>query len=134
MQTTSSMKKTVHKSHRLRDLILYVAIAVLIVTLGGLIGIHQAKTGQKPDASLKWVGFAILTLLVFWWAIRGYRPFWTNSRFWWFLTLFALVHLALGFTVLLRTTMTSLAPFIFVAVVESYALTAYLDRFVLRRQ
>jgi hypothetical protein len=127
------MKRPANETHRMRDLFLYMGIGVLVASTAILLGIYQAETGQKPGASLKWVGFAILTLLVFWWAIRGYRPFWANARFWWFLTLFAVVHIASGIAVLLRITMTSLAPFILIAVVESFSLSAYLDLFAIRK-
>ena len=127
------MTKPTHKTHRLRDLFVYICIGVFVASTAILLGVYHARTGQKPDTSLKWVGFAILTLLVFSWAIRGYRPFWTNRRFRWFLAFFALVHITLGIAILLRTTMTSLAPFIVVAILESYALSAYLDWFAIRK-
>src|SRR5438034_7737754 len=90
------MTKHKEPSHRLRDFLLYIAIGVSIAASVILLGVHLAKTGQKPEAGTKWIGFFILTLLLFWWTIRAYVPFWNNPRFWKFLVAFAVVHLVLG--------------------------------------
>jgi uncharacterized membrane protein len=88
----TDMARRRESSHRIRDFLLYIAIGTLLAVLAITLGVHQAKTGQKPEVLLKWIGFAVMTLLVFWWAVRAYRPFWTNTRFWRLLAVFAVIH------------------------------------------
>jgi len=122
------------RSHRLRDFLLYIAIGTSLAVLAIILGVHQAKTGQKPEVLLKWIGFAVMTLLVFWWAIRTHRPFWANARFWRLLALFAVIHVVLGVGLLLRTTMVSLLPFVAITPLEYFLLSAYLSRFLIQQE
>jgi len=128
------MTKHKEPSHRLRDFLLYIAIGVSIAASVILLGVHLAKTWQKPEAGTKWIGFFILTLLLFWWTIRAYVPFWNNPRFWKFLVAFAVVHLVLGVGTLLRTTRASLLPFMVITPLEYYALSAYLSHFLIPKE
>jgi cation transport ATPase len=130
----TAMARHQERSHRIRDFLLYIAIGVLVVVLIGLLGVHQAKTGQKPEVLLKWIGFAVMTLLVFWWAIRAYRPFWANARFWRLIALFAAIHVILGVGLLLRTTMVSLFPFVAITPLEYFLLSACLSRFLIQKE
>jgi cation transport ATPase len=121
-------------SHRIRDSLLYTATGTSLAVLAITLGVYQAKTGQKPEALLKWIGFAVMTLLVFWWAIRAHRLFWTNARFWRLLTVFAVIHAVLGVGLLLRTTMVSLFPFVVITPLEYFLLSACLSRFLTQKE
>jgi hypothetical protein len=110
------------RSHKVRDFLLYVAIAVSIVVLAGLLGVHQAKTGQKPEILLEWIGFAVLTVLVFWWVIRAYRPFWATARFWRFIALFGAIHVVV------------LLPFVAITPLEYLLLSAFLSRCMVQKE
>jgi cation transport ATPase len=122
------------QSHRLRDFLAYTAIGTSLAVLAIVLGVHQAKAGQKPEVLLKWVGFALMTLLVFWWAIRTYRPFWTDARFWRLLAFFAAIHTVLGVVLLLRTTMVSLFPFVVITPLEYFLLSGYLSRLLIQKE
>ena len=121
-------------SHRLRDFLVYIAIGTSLAVLAIVLGVHQAKTGQKAEVLLKWIGFAVMTLLVFWWAIRTYRRFWSNARFWRLLVVFAIIHAVLGVGLLLRTTMLSLFPFVVITPLEYFLLSLYLSRFLIQKE
>jgi len=127
------MEKRKERPHRLRDFVLYIGIGVSIAILAITLGVHQAKTGQKPEGFLKWIGFAVMTVLVFWWAIRAYRPFWANIRFWRLIALFAIMHVVFGLGLLLRTTMVSLFPFVVITPLEYFLLSEYLARFLIQK-
>src|SRR6266550_4768616 len=122
MQRTQTTLMAEHqdRSHRLRDFLVYIAVGTSIAVLAVTLGVYQAKTGDKPEVLLKWVGFAIMTMLVFLWAIRTYRPFWKNGRFWRLLGLFATIHFVLGIGILVRTTVASLFPFVVVTPLEYF--------------
>ena len=128
------MERRQVRPHRLRDFLLYVAVGSSLAILAIILGVRQAKTGQKPEVLLKWIGFAVMTLLVFWWAIRAYRPFWANARFWRLIALFAMIHFVLGLGLLLRTTMVSLFPFVAITPLEYLLLSAYLSRFLAQKE
>jgi hypothetical protein len=126
------MDRRQERSHRLRDLLAYSAIGSSLAALAILIGVHLAKTGQKPENLIKWIGFAVMTLLVFGWAIRAFRSFWTNAKFWRLMVLFVMIHVALGVLLLLRTTIVSLLPFMVVTPLEYILLSACLLRFLIQ--
>jgi hypothetical protein len=130
----ADMARRQERSHRIRDFLLYIGIGALLAVLAITLGVHQAKTGQKPEVLLKWVGFAVMTLLIFWWAVLAYRPFWTDTRFWRLLAVFAVIHAVLGVGLLLRTTMISLFPFVVMTPVEYFILSAYLSRFLIQKK
>ena len=114
-------------SHRLRDVLLYIVIGVLIALLAITLGVYQAKMNGRPDKLLKWVGFSVMTLLVFTWVIRR-RLRSMNAQFWKLLGLFAVVHVILGVRLLLWTTTTSLIPFIIATPLEYILLSSILSR------
>lgn len=58
---------------RIKEWLLYVAIAVLIVVSVWMFALHQARTGGSPNLALKWLGFAGMTAIVFGYAIRASR-------------------------------------------------------------
>jgi|SRR5579862_7271850 len=70
------------RSHRLRDFSLYILIAVAVAGFAILLGVHSAKTGQQPDVTFKWAGFALNTLFVFGSSLRAVRPFLKRPKLW----------------------------------------------------
>jgi membrane protease YdiL (CAAX protease family) len=61
-----NMPKLNRRSHRLRDLFLYILIAVAVAGLAILLGVHAAKTGQRPDRLASVFGFVLVTLVSAW--------------------------------------------------------------------
>ena len=113
-----------------KDLVLYVAIAIILVIVVWIFSIHQARTGGSPNLPLKWIGFAGMTAIVFGYAIRTCRRLWGNQRFWLLLSLFLAVHSGVGVFVLATV---SAVPLVFYAVLtglEYVLLTAYLGFFL----
>jgi len=90
------------KWQRARDFLLYVLIGVLVAVFGILYGVHQADTKQTPGLPTKWLGFAIMTGLIFLNAIRSYRRSWGQRKYWVLLFFFAVVHFAAGIAVVSR--------------------------------
>jgi hypothetical protein len=127
---TTVMAQQRVRPHRMRDLLVYILVGVLVVALAIALGVHQAKTGQKAEASLKWIAFAFMTLLIFWWTIRAYRPFWANAKFWKLVSFFAVIHFVLGVGLLARTTTRSLFPFAVITPLEYFLLSTCLSRFL----
>ena len=117
-----------HGSHRPRDVSLYIAVGALIAVLAITLGVYQAKMLGRPGDLLKWVGFSVMTLLVFSWAIREHRSATISSRFWKFLGVFVVIHVVLGVSLLLRTAVTSLFPFVIATPLEYFLLSAVLTR------
>lgn len=89
-------------SHRLRDFSLYVLIAVGVAGLAILIGVHSAKTGQRPDIAFKWVGFALNTMFVFGWSLRALRLFLKRSKLWAMVGGLLVLHGTIGALVISR--------------------------------
>lgn len=118
------------RSRRIRDLLLYVAIALLIVVSVWMFAVHQARTGGSPNLPLKWLGFAGMTAIVFGNAIRACRRSWGNQKFWVFLVLFFAVHSVLGVFVLLRVPVVPLLLYAVLTGPEYLLLAAYLGYFL----
>lgn len=115
---------------RARDFLLYVAIAISIVILAFAYAFHLAKTGGSQYSTLKWLGFAGITAIVFGNAIRSYRRPWGRRKFWVLLGLFFAVHCGLGVVLLMRV---ATAPWVLYAVLtgpEYVLLAAYLGFFL----
>ncbi len=115
---------------RLRDLLLYCLIGILLVVVGGVYAVHQGRLGRTSGLPLKWLGFGIMSALVFGNAIRHSEPFWRSRRFWGPLVLFSILHFGLGFVVLLRLRQVGLIEFFFATLIENALLNAYLGRFL----
>jgi hypothetical protein len=115
---------------RIKDWLIYVAIAVRIVASIWMFEMHQVKTGGSPNLPLKWLGFAGMTAVVFGYAIRACRRSWGKRRFWVLLGIFFVVHAGLGVSILMRV---PTAPLLFYAVLtgpEYLLLAAYLGFFL----
>jgi hypothetical protein len=121
------------KNSRVRDFLLYVAIGISLIVLIVLYGNYQIAKRQSPGLPVKWLGFGVMTALIFWWAIRAYRPFWKKTKFWGSLTLFSVFHFSLGILILLKLARpVGLIDFAVATVLESYGLTVYLGWFLNR--
>ncbi len=118
------------RSGRIRDGLLYVAIAVLIVIAVWMFAVHQARTGGSPNLPLKWLGFAGMTGIVFGYAIRACRQSWGKQKFWALLGLFFAVHSVLGVLVLLRVPVVPLLLYAVLTGPEYLLLAAYLGYFL----
>ncbi len=90
------------RSHRLRDFSLYVVIAVAVAGLAILIGVHSAKTGQRPDIAFKWPGFALNTVFVFGWSLIAVRRFLKRPKLWGMAGGLLLLHGTIGAAVISR--------------------------------
>ncbi len=115
---------------RARDFLLYVAIAISVVILAFAFAFHLAKTGGSPYSTLKWLGFAGITAIVFGNAIRSCRRLWGRRKFWVLLGLFFAVHSGLGVFLLMRV---ATAPWVLYALLagpEYVVLALYLGFFL----
>lgn len=115
---------------RIRDALLYCAIAIAVAAAAILIGFYRAKVGLPLGLPLKWIGFAIMTGLVFLNAFRSRRVYWSERRFWVLMGLFSMLHFAVGILVVTRLTKVGLIDFAVATLVEYFALSAYLDHFM----
>jgi hypothetical protein len=80
------MPKLKRRSHRLRDFFLYILIAVAVAGLAILLGVHAAKTGQRPDRLASVSGFVLVTLVSAWasfsffkGSLRGSPPLYSHG-------------------------------------------------------
>ena len=121
-------------ANRIRDLLLYTAIAALLVTVLLLYAAHQAKVRQAAGFPTKWLGFSIMTGLVFLNAFRSHKAHWKQRRFWALLALFSAVHFGVGAFAVSRLGEVGLIDFAFATLLEYFALAAYLDHFLERKR
>jgi len=115
---------------RIKEWLLYMAFAVLIVISVWMFAMHQARTGGSPNLPLKWLGFAGMTAIVFGYAIRACRGSWGNQKFWVLLGLFFAVHSGLGVFVLLRVPTVALVLYAVLTGIEYVVLAACLGFFL----
>jgi hypothetical protein len=118
------------KSRRIRDWLLYVGIAVVIVVSAILYGAHQGMTGGSAELPLKWIGFAGMTGIVFGYAIKACRPLWRRQKFWLVLGCFFVIHCGLGAFVLMRVPVVPLLLFGMLTGPEYMLLAVYLGFFM----
>ena len=118
------------RSGRIKEWLLYVAIAILIVISVWMFAMHQARTGGSPNLPLKWIGFAGMSAIVFGYAIRACRRLWDKQRFWLFLGLFFAVHSGLGVLLLTRIPTVPLLVYAVLTGPEYLLLAAYLGFFL----
>jgi hypothetical protein len=109
-------------------------IGVSLAVFAILYGIYQAKLGQAPGLPVKWLGFAIMTGIVFLNGIRSYRASWGQRRYWVLLAIFSILHFGVGFIIVSRLGKVGLINFAIATIVEYFVLRAYLDHLLNRRQ
>jgi len=126
------MAQAVHRTvaMRMRDVLLYCAIAIIIAAAAILIGFYRAKAGLPLGLPVKWMGFAIVTGLVFLNAFRSRRVYWSQRKFWVLMALFSIFHFAAGILVVARLAKVGLIDFAVATLLEYFALSAYLDHFM----
>jgi hypothetical protein len=117
----------------IKDLLLYIAIAVLIVVSAILYADHQAKLGQPPGLPNNWLGFSIMTGLVFLNVFRSFRAHWRQRRFWTLLLPILILHFGAGFVVVSQLGNAGLVGFALAGLLEVFALDTYLNRFLIRK-
>ncbi len=98
----SNEPKMNRRSHRLRDFSLYILIAVAVVGLAGLLGVHAAKTGQQPEVAFKSVGFTVNVVFVLGSLLTAVRPLLKYAKLWAVLAGLLLLHGTIGALVISR--------------------------------
>jgi hypothetical protein len=120
---------THHWFARFRDVVLYVAIAVVVYAAVVLSAFLYPKTPGYVAG--KWLGFAGVTALVFGETIRLNRRRWGEARFWVFLASFFGAQCGLGIAVLsMVTTQFSTLVWGFLFPLNYAVLSAYLAYFL----
>lgn len=104
---------------KMRDVVLYVFVAVTVVLFVTWAAIRAGQGGGNPELSLKWLGFAAFSALAFGYPIRTFRHFWRNTGFRLALVGLAVVHLAVAIPLLLRIRSVPLIWYLVGAIVES---------------
>jgi len=81
------------KRGAIRDLLLYTLIGI-----GAVAGVTSMAvlTKVEPDPLFKWLGFALVTAIVFGDTVRANRRHWRSRRFWTLLGVFLAVQCGLG--------------------------------------
>lgn len=128
-ETRNQMLRRV-RSGKIKDWLLYLVIAVLIVISVWMFAMHQARTGGSPNLPLKWLGFAGMTAIVFGYAVRACRRSWGKQEFWLVLGFLFAVHLGLGVFVLLRVPTVPLVLYAVQTGIEYAVLMVCLDLFL----
>jgi hypothetical protein len=98
-------------SKQLRDYGLYAVIAVMLVV--ALIGAAKHVHTSISITTMKWLGLAVQTAILFGYAIVDNRRFWKRLSFWAAISALLLIHLGIFWTVL--THVEAWSPFWFVA-------------------
>jgi drug/metabolite transporter (DMT)-like permease len=93
----------IHQTRRgeARDLLLYVLAGVGAVCTVTVIAVF---TRLEFDPLFKWLGFGIVTAVVFGDTIRANRRHWKTRRFWWLLAAFFALQCAFGIPILWTAT------------------------------
>lgn len=111
----------------MRDLLLYVVIAVGVLASAWMYGVHQAATSTTVELPVKWIGFAGMTVLMLWYIISAARRLWKIPTFWATLVVFGVVHLVAGILVLRNVGQVPLMLYPAVVVPEFLCAAACLD-------
>jgi hypothetical protein len=98
-------------SKRLRDYGLYVVIALILVI--ALKGAAEHAHTAISITTMKWLGLAVKTPILFEYAIADNRRFWKRSSFWTSISALLLIHLVIFWAVL--THVEAWSPLWFVA-------------------
>jgi hypothetical protein len=105
---------------------------MLLVVVLLLYAAHEAKLGHPAGLPTKWLGFSIMTGLVFLNAFRSYRAHWGRRKFWALLAPFSVLHFGVGLVVVSRFGRVGLLDFAFATLLEYLALSTYLNHFLQR--
>jgi hypothetical protein len=127
---TQRRSNALRRRSGIRDWLLYIVIALLIVGLAFAFAVYGADIGLSEDPPLKWMWFVGMTALVFGYAIRACRPWWRARKFWLLIALFFTAHSGLGVLVLSIVDRIPLLLCVPLPGAEYALLTAYLGRFL----
>ena len=122
---TTRIERKVNKRHRIRDLIIYIAISLAIV--GSVPILIHFKVDS--DATTKWGGLVFFTGVLFGNFIDKSRRFLRSPNFWLLVVSLLAVHLA-AFMVLLLHVGEWRAPWFIAMILEAPVFNAFRDRFV----
>ena len=102
-------------------------IGTLIAAAAILGGIYNARA-KLPHATItKWLGFGIMTTLVFGNGIRFSRHLWNSRKFWIVLAGFAALHLIVGVPAVSRAEKLGLVWFAVATPIEYFTLVNCLE-------
>lgn len=118
------------QSTKIKDYAIYIAVGILIVVVITSLAYYEAKGGHTSGLPIKWLGFAIMTALVFGNIIRYAGALRRVPRFWIFLGVFSITHVVFGILILSRITETGLVQFAAATVIEYLILRALITRLV----
>lgn len=127
----SSTAKHARPRSRIRDLVLYCVIGIAIALFAIGYGVYQAKTGsQARSFPAKWLGLFIMTGLLLYFAVRTYRGFADQGRFWRLIAIFGAGHFFAAWLLLTRIQSVTLGDFAIATIPEYFILMAYLEHFM----
>jgi hypothetical protein len=78
MLLNTDTRQNSHARGRLKDLVLYVSISLVI----GISIVVAAWSGVSSEGFAKWGGLLFFTAVLFWVLITNSRQFYTQGRFW----------------------------------------------------
>lgn len=118
------------KASRVRDYVIYIAIALALLGLGFW---YVERGGRDLSAAaMKWLGLALNTPILFWYAVRDYRQDWRYPRFWGIVLALLIVHLGLFSIVLMQVDRLGLLWFVLAIPFEIAGVAMVLLRFAYR--
>lgn len=113
---------------RVRDLVLYVVIAIGIVGSVLVYADLRHRNGGAPGLPLKWLGFVGNTVLMFGYVIHANRLRWRSSKFWTWLGALLSLHTVAAVAVLLRVSDVPLIYYIVLMPLEYGLVATLLER------
>ncbi len=116
-----------HRLGRIRDFLLYVVLGIALVAGVASLAVF---TSTDPDRLFKWLGFAVMTALVFGDTIRVNRHLWRSLRFWLLLGAFFAVQCGLGILLLWTVTKVGAVLWALLIPLNYLALSTYLGFFL----
>lgn len=109
--------------NRIRDFVVYTLVGVGAVAAVAGVALF---TAMRLDQAFKWLGFAVMTAIVFGGAIHMNRRWWRIPRFWLLLSSFLAVQSALGAAILSAVTKVYTIVWAVLIPLDYFALGAYL--------
>jgi hypothetical protein len=118
---------------KVRDLLLYGVIGILIAAAAILGGIYNARARLSHETITKWIGFGIMTALVFGNGIKFSRHLWNRRMFWIVLGGFVVLHLIVGVLAVSKAEKVGLLAFAVATPIEYFALVNLVEWFLTRK-
>ena len=125
MRATVSGHKPWSSSGRIRDLALYLLIAVAVAL--GIIWFAYRSTGTGDESISRWGGLIVNTAILYGYVLKEGRPFWHAWAFWLAFVAVLGLHLAVFIVILQRVEHWSVLWFLFMYPIEIPALAIVCD-------